>query len=178
MELEKRRVKERERKRLYRQKQKELKPQSQSTPGYIEICRVKKNVLRRQKRKLLRLKLPSLIKKPAAVDSPLEGFDDSDLSCSSFIWNNMSPLSKKKTTKLNMQSSSSLPKKMNTSLRKCIGINLSNPVNMTATSRSDVTKKEIGTYFLREDVSRVTPDTKKSAKNPSNPLDIQPIRYH
>ena len=89
-------MKERERKRLYRQKQKELKPQSQSTPGYIEICRVKKNVLRRQKRKLLRLKLPSLIKKPAAVDSPLEGFADSDLSCSSFIWNNMSPRSKKK----------------------------------------------------------------------------------
>ena len=96
MELEKRRVKERERKRLYRQKQKELKPQSQSTPDYIETHRVKKNTLRRQKSKLLRLKLPSLIKKPAAVDSPSGGFDDSDLSCSSFIWNNMSPLSKKK----------------------------------------------------------------------------------
>ena len=89
----------------------------------------------------------------------------------------MSPLSKKKTTKLNMQSSSSLPKKMNTSLRKCIGINLSNPVNMTTTSRSDVIEKEIETFFLREDVSRVTLDTKKSAKNPSNLLDIQPIRY-
>ena len=99
MELEKRRVKERERKRLYRQKQKELKPQSQSTPDYIETRRVKKNALRRQKHKLLHLKLPSLFKKPAAVrriDSPLEGFDDSSLSCSSFIWNNMLPLSKKK----------------------------------------------------------------------------------
>ena len=65
---------------------------------------------------------------------------------------------------------------MNT-LRKCIGINLSNPMNMAATSISDVIKKEIETFFLRENVSRVTPDTKKSAKNPSNPLDIQPIRY-
>ena len=89
----------------------------------------------------------------------------------------MSPLSKKKTTKLNMQSSSSLPKKMNTSLRKCIGINLSNPVNMATTSRSDAIEKEIETFFLREDVSRVTLDTKKSATNPSNLLDIQPIRY-
>ena len=111
MELEKRRVKERERKRLYRQKQKELKPQSQSTPDYIETRRVKKNALRRQKCKLLPLKLPSLIKKLAAVDSPSEGFDDSNLSCSSFIVDNMLPLSKKKT-KLNMQSSSSLPKKI------------------------------------------------------------------
>ena len=66
---------------------------------------------------------------------------------------------------------------MNSSLRKCIGINLSNPVNMATTSRSDIIQKEIETFFLREDVSRVTPDTKKSAKNPSNPLDIQPIRY-
>ena len=66
---------------------------------------------------------------------------------------------------------------MNTSLRKCIGINLSNPVNMAATSSSDVIEKEIETSFFREDVPRVTPDTKKSAKNPSNPLDIQPIRY-
>ena len=47
-----------------------------------------------------------------------------------------------------------------------------------ATSRSDVIEKEIETFFLREDVSRVTPDTKKSGKNPSNPQDIQPIRYH
>ena len=101
MELEKRRVKERERKRLYRQKQKELKPQSQSTPDYIETRRVKKNALRRQKCKLLPLKLPSLIKKLAAVDSPSEGFDDSNLSCSFFIWNNMSPLSKKKNKKQN-----------------------------------------------------------------------------
>ena len=46
-----------------------------------------------------------------------------------------------------------------------------------ATSRSDVIEKEIETFFLREDVSRVTPDTKKSAKNPSNPLYIQPISY-
>ena len=66
---------------------------------------------------------------------------------------------------------------MNTSLRKCIGINLSNPVNMAATSRSHVIEKEIETFFLRKNVSSVTPDTKKSAKNPSNPLDIQPIRY-
>ena len=59
MELEKRRVKERERKSLYRQRQKELKPQSQSTPDYTETRRVnKKNALRKQKRKLLRLKLP------------------------------------------------------------------------------------------------------------------------
>ena len=76
-----------------------------------------------------------------------------------------------------MQSSSSLPKKMNTSLRKCIGINLSNPVNVAATLRSDVIKKEMETFFLREDVSRVTPDTKKSAKNLSNRLYIRPIRY-
>ena len=48
---------------------------------------------------------------------------------------------------------------------------------MATTLRSDVINKEIETFFLREDVSRVTPDTKKSAKNPSNPLDIQPIRY-
>ena len=96
MELEKRRVKEKERKRLYRQKQKELKPQSQSTLDYIETRRVKKNTLRRQKHKLLRLKLPSLIKRLAAVDSHSEGFDDSNLYCSSFIGDNMSPLSKKK----------------------------------------------------------------------------------
>ena len=111
MALEKRRIKEKERKRLYRQKQKESKLQSQSTPDYIETCRVKKNTLRRQKHKLLSLKLPSLIKKLTAVDSPSEGFDDSNLSCSSFIVDNMLPLSKKKT-KLNMQSSSSLPKKI------------------------------------------------------------------
>ena len=92
MELEKRRVKERERKRLYRQKQKELKLQSQSTPDYIETLRVKKNALRRQKRKLF-------IKKLSAVDSPSEGSDDSDLSCPSFTWNNMSPLSKKNKNK-------------------------------------------------------------------------------
>ena len=48
---------------------------------------------------------------------------------------------------------------------------------MATTLRSDVINKEIETFFLREDVSRVTPDTKKSAKNPSNPLDIQLIRY-
>ena len=65
---------------------------------------------------------------------------------------------------------------MNTSLRKCIGINLSNPMNMATTSRRDLIKKETETFFWREDVSRVTPDTKKSATNPSNPLDIQPIR--
>ena len=39
---------------------------------------------------------------------------------------------------------------MNTSLRKCIGINLSNPVNMAATSRSHVIEKEIETFFLRK----------------------------
>ena len=171
MELEKRKVKERVRKRLHRQKQKELKPQSQSTPDYIETRKVKKNGLRRQKRKLLHLKLPSLIKKPAAVDSPLEGFDDSDLSCCPFICNNMSRLSKKTKTKSNMQSSSSLPKKMNTSLTKCIGINLSNPVNMAVTLRSDVIEKEIETFFLREDVSRVTPDTKKRYQ--LGPLKVQ-----
>ena len=99
MELENRMVKERERKRLYRQKQKELNFQSQSTPDYIETRRVKKNALSRQKRKLLRLKLPSLIKKLAAVDNPSEGFDDSDLSCSSFIWSNMSTLSKENKIK-------------------------------------------------------------------------------
>ena len=75
-----------------------------------------------------------------------------------------------------MQSSSSLPKKMSM-FRKCIGINLSNPVNMAATYRSDVIRKEIETFFLGVDVSGVTPDTKKKAKNPSNPLDIQSIRY-
>ena len=47
---------------------------------------------------------------------------------------------------------------------------------MAATS-SDAIKKEIETFFWREDVSRVTPDTKKSTKNPSNQLHIQPIRY-
>ena len=47
---------------------------------------------------------------------------------------------------------------------------------MAATLRKDVINKEIETFFLREDVSRVTPDTKKSAKNPSNPLEFQPIR--
>ena len=92
MELEKRRVKETERKRLYRQKQRELKLQSQSAPDYIETLRVKENALRRQKRKLF-------IKKLSAVDSPSEGSDDSDLSCPSFIWNNMSPLSKKNKNK-------------------------------------------------------------------------------
>ena len=44
----------------------------------------------------MHLKFPSLIKKLVADDSPSEAFDDSHLSCSSFIWNNMSPLSKKK----------------------------------------------------------------------------------
>ena len=48
---------------------------------------------------------------------------------------------------------------------------------MAATLRSDVMEKEIETFFSREDVSRVTPDTKKSAKKPSKPVDIQPIRY-
>ena len=46
-----------------------------------------------------------------------------------------------------------------------------------AVPSSDAIKKEIETFFWREDVSRVTPDTKESAKNPSNPLHIQPIRY-
>ena len=38
-------------------------------------------------------------------------------------------------------------------------------------------RKRNRNIFLKKNVSSVTPDTKKSAKNPSNPLDIQPIRY-
>lgn len=180
-----RREKERLRKKNYRKalkiKQEEMKQKEKS-----ETERVKKNALRRQRRRLLK-KDAELIVNVASLTGKrkrTENCEDNDCSddesrmdetesFGQFIWKNMSPLSKKKA-KLNMSQQEISPK-----IRKefrNVGVNLSNRIKVREIEQSEL-EKEVESFFNRDDVSRVCPDAKKQATNPLNKEEKHPIRW-
>ena len=98
---------------------------------------------------------------------------DSDSLCASFLRNSQTPRTKKKS-KLTMKSN--LSSGLINRFRNEVGINLSNPVQ-TSTQKKSRLELTIEQFFEREDVSRVTPDTRKVATNPDDKLEKKQIRY-
>ena len=100
--------------------------------------------------------------------------DEMNSSLAEVIWGNMTPSSQKKA-KLSMESCE-LPKTMKSRARKELDINFSKPVNIRCEKQSTLEEK-IEMFFNRDDISRVCPDRKKVAVNPSDVHKKKPIRY-
>ena len=176
---DKNRKKERERKRLYRQK-KAL--ESTSTNEKFDARRIKKNALRRQRHKLTKemeakidvLSLMGKRKREQKDDEDEDDANETNTSLAEVIWDNMTPLSKKRT-KLSMESRE-LPPNTKRQARKDLGINFSNTVDIRCEKMTSL-QERIEIFFNRDDISRVCPDRKKVATNPTNALERKPIRY-
>ena len=126
------RKKERERKHLYRQK-KAL--ESTPTNEKVDARRIKKNAWR-QRHKLTKemeakidvLSLMGKRKREQKDDEDEDDANETNTSLAEVIWDNMTPLSKKRT-KLSMESCE-LPPNIKRQARKDLGINFSNTVDI------------------------------------------------
>ena len=98
----------------------------------------------------------------------------SPMLVSSSLWGCLSPSTKKKV-KSKLQNEQ-LPIGMNTQIRKESGINLSINVRENKNSPT-VLLKSIEDFFLRDDVTRVCPETKEVKKTPNDPDEEMPLRY-
>ena len=98
----------------------------------------------------------------------------SPMLVSSSLWGCLSPSTKKKV-KSKIQNEQ-LPIGMNTQIKKESGINLSINVRENKNSPT-VLLKSIEYFFLRDDVTRVCPETKKVKKTPNDPDEEMPLRY-
>ena len=168
------RKKECERKRLYRQK----KPlESTPTNEKVDARHIKKNALRRQRHKLTKemeakidvLSLMGKRKREQKDDEDEDDANETNTSLAEVIWDNMTPLSKKRT-KLSM-GSRELPPNTKRQARKDLGINFSNTVDIRSEKMTSL-QERIEFFFNRDDISR-----EKVATNPTNALERKPIRY-
>jgi len=98
---------------------------------------------------------------------------DEPMLISTSLWGFLSPSAKKKV-KSKLQNEQ-LPKGMNYQFRKELGINLS--IKTKNTDSTTALQKSIEDFFLRDDVTRVCPETKKLKRNPNDLDEELPLRY-
>ena len=154
----------------------------ESTPNEkVDARRIKKNAVRRQRHKLTKemeakidvLSLMGKRKREQKDDEDEDGANETNTSLAEVIWDNMTPLSKKRT-KLSMESCE-LPPNTKRQARKDLGINFSNTVDIRCEKMTSLQER----IENRDDISRVCPcpDCEKVATNPTNALERKPIRY-
>ena len=98
---------------------------------------------------------------------------DEPMLISTSLWGFLSPSAKKKV-KSKLQNEQLL-KGMNYQFRKELGINLS--IKTKNTDSTTALQKSIEDFFLRDDVTRVCPETKKLKRNPNDLDEELPLRY-
>ena len=161
------RIKQRESKRKYRNKKKtlnELMNEVSFSTSQKQLIKNKMPKLRRKYQENSTLSNSSIVTpESSAPNTNTQQVIEvaSPMLASSCLWGCLSPSTKKKV-KSKLQNEQ-LPIGMNTQIRKELGINLS--INIRENKNSPtVLQKSIKDFFLRDDVTRVCPETKKVEK--------------
>ena len=97
------------------------------------------------------------------------------LIVSKAIWNHMSPKSKYKVAWF-LKVSPEVPKVFNCAIRMDIGVNISNPYEISRENET-LFQREVRLFFERQEVARTSPDTKKMAPHPFVKGEKVPARY-
>ena len=166
------RKKQRERQQKYREKRKAEKQKKKekervkfSTPQKKHI-KVLTTRLRRKREKEERIEAKNFETQSEAPKTPL--------LVSKSLWNHMSPSSRRKVK--GRISNAGTPAGLNSLFRREVGVNLSNAINEPKQEETKL-QLEIKNFFLRDDISRTCPDTKRMKVNPEDKEEKVPVRY-
>ena len=162
---------ERDRKRKQREKKKQEK-EKQDPATLKRLERNKQSLTALRARRRWEKTSAVVAEKKSAPSQDVEEQVNIPLKISKSLFSSMTPMSKKKT-KLKLRDTLSPGGKR--AFRKLLGINLSSEVNLGVEDRSGMAEK-VKSFFDREDVTRVCPDTRKFSKDPVTGEKV-PLRY-
>ena len=122
--------------------------------------------LRRKREKEERIEAKNVENQSEAPKTPL--------LVSKSLWNHMSPSSRRKVK--GRISNAGTPAGLNSLFRREVGVNLSNAINEPKQEETKL-QLEIKNFFLRDDISRTCPDTKRMKVNPEDKEEKVPVIY-